>query len=108
MSANAFEEFKAYWKLAEAMIAKATKEEVAEVARILALQSAAYARKFGDLPVEDHLAYLRATNADAARFVAGEDGGKTLGVPRDGAVALVGVLGVVTEGIGPKSDNPMQ
>ena len=29
MSANAFEEFKAYWNVAEGMIAEATKEQVA-------------------------------------------------------------------------------
>ena len=108
MSANAFAEFKAYWKLAEEMIAKATKEEVAEVARILALQSAAYARKFGDLPLEDHYEYLKATERDMARAVAGEDGGKMVGLLRDGAVALVGVLAVVAEGIGPEADKPMQ
>ena len=103
-----FEEFKAYWAVAEDMISKATKEEVAEVARILALQSAAYARKFGDLPVEDHLAYLKATNTDLVRAIAGDDGGKTIGVLRDGAIALVGVLAVVAEGIGREADHPMQ
>ena len=99
---SAFEEFKAYWSVAEDMIAKATKDETAEVARILALQSAAYAREFGDLSLEGHLAYLNATGADAARFIEVEDGGKLVGVLRDGAVALVGLLAVVTEDVGRK------
>jgi hypothetical protein len=34
-----FQQFRAYWKLSEEMIADATKEEVAEVARILAAYS---------------------------------------------------------------------
>jgi len=104
---SAFDEFKAYWAVAEEMIAKAIKEQVAEVARVLALQAAAYTRKFGDLPLEDPLAYLKATNADAARFMVGENGGKMVGVLRDGAVALVRVFSVVTEGIGPEAHKPV-
>jgi len=33
---SAFDEFKAYWAVAEEMIAKAIKEQVPEVARVLA------------------------------------------------------------------------
>jgi hypothetical protein len=101
---SAFEEFKAYWAVAEELIAKATKEQVAEVARILALQSAAYAQKFADLPLDDHLGYLKATDTELARAIVGDDGGKTVGVLRDGAVALVGVLAVVAEVIGRERD----
>lgn len=43
-----FQEFSAYWKLSEELIADATKEDLAEVARILAMQAAHYARKYGE------------------------------------------------------------
>lgn len=39
---------------------------------------------------------------------AGDDGGKTVGVLRDGAIAVVGVLEVVTEAIGREADRPTQ
>ena len=43
-----FQEFLGYWQLAEEMIANASKEDLAEAARILAMQSAHYARKYGE------------------------------------------------------------
>jgi hypothetical protein len=64
-------------------------------ASAVAAHAAAYARKFGDLPLEDPFAYLKATDADAARFMVGENGGKMVGVLRDGAVAFGGVFSVV-------------
>lgn len=75
------------------------------MARILALQSAVYARKFGDLALEDHHEYLKATEQDMARAVAGDDSGRMVGLLRDGAVALVGVLAVVSEGIGREANH---
>ena len=39
-----FQEFKAYWQLSEELIADASKDDLAELARILALQAAQYAR----------------------------------------------------------------
>lgn len=46
-----FAEFRAYWQFADELLGKATKEQLAVVARILALQSAHYARKYGELPL---------------------------------------------------------
>jgi hypothetical protein len=43
-----FNEFRAYWQLSEEILATAAKEEVAEAARILALQVAHFARSQGN------------------------------------------------------------
>lgn len=78
-------EFKAYWELADRMVADATKEQLAETARILALQAAHYARRYGDLPLPDMQALLSATRLDA----------EMVQLLRDGAEALVAVLATV-------------
>jgi hypothetical protein len=93
-----FKEFKAYWQLSEEMIADATKEDLAEVARILALQAAHFARKYGELQLPDLAHLLSATTVD--------DGSVSL--LRDGTEALVGVLAMVTGGLGAEADSPMQ
>jgi hypothetical protein len=84
-----FQNFQAYWLLSEGMIANATKDDMAEVARILALQAAHYARKYGELELPDLAHLLSATTLD-------ED---SVGLLRDGTLALVGVLATVT-GVG--------
>ncbi len=84
-----FQEFRAYWRLSEELIANASKDDLAEAARILALQAAHYARKYGEEPLPDLTHLLSATTLD--------DG--SLGVLRDGTEALVGVLAMVT-GVG--------
>lgn len=93
-----FEEFKAYWQLSEEMIADATKEDLAEVARILAMQAAHFARKYGELQLPDLAHLLSATTID--------DGNVSL--LRDGTEALVGVLAMVTGGLGEEAESPMQ
>jgi hypothetical protein len=57
-TAKDFKEFAAYWKVADRIIERSSKEEIANVARILALQAALYARRYGDLPAEDQLDYF--------------------------------------------------
>ena len=42
------QEFIGYWRLSEEMVAKASKEELAETARILAMQAAHMTRKYGE------------------------------------------------------------
>lgn len=84
-----FQEFRAYWQLSEEMIADATKEDIAEVARILGMQAAHYARKYGELQLPDLAQLLTATTVD----------GGNVGLLRDGTEALVGVLAMVT-GVG--------
>jgi hypothetical protein len=93
-----YAEFKAYWKIADELLEKATKEQLAVVARILALQSAHYARIRGELPLPNLFELLKIT----------EIGEKELELLRDGAEALVGVLATVTDGLEEEPDSPMQ
>lgn len=79
------------------MIADATKDQLAETARILALQAAHYARKYGDLPLPDLHALLGVTELDS----------ETVQMLRDSAEALVGVLATMIE-IGDEDASPMQ
>jgi hypothetical protein len=85
---DTFHEFRAYWQLSEDLIADATKEDLAEVARILAMQAAHYARKYGELPIPD-MTHLLANTADEG----------SVAFLRDGTIALVGILGIV-KGVG--------
>lgn len=93
-----FQEFRAYWQLSEEMIAGASKEDLAETARILALQAAHYARKFGELPIPDLAQLLLATSVDE----------ESVGLLRDGTEALVGVLAMVTGTGGVDIDDTVQ
>ena len=80
------------------MIADASKEDLAEAARILGMQAAHYARKYGELQLPDLAQLLSATTLDDDR----------LGLLRDGTEALVGVLGIVMVGELTEVDTPMQ
>lgn len=80
------------------MIADATKEDIAEVARILAIQAAHYARNFGELPIPDLAHLLSATTLDE----------ESVGMLRDGTEALVGMLAMVTGVGGVDMDESMQ
>lgn len=93
-----FLEFQAYWRLAEEMIARASKDELAETARILALQAAHYARKYGALELPDLQHLLTTVTADEA----------SVALLRDGSEALVGVLGLVTTDELNDSDGSLQ
>jgi hypothetical protein len=85
---DTFHEFRAYWQLSEDLIADATKDDLAEVARILGMQAAHYARKYGELPIPD-MTHLLANVEDE----------ESIGLLRDGTIALVGILGMV-KGVG--------
>jgi hypothetical protein len=82
--------FAQYNKLADMLIAQATKEQIAECARLLALNVAHYQMKYGDLPLEETLAMIDADepNDDQAELLA------------HGMENLVGVLGAVCSGLG--------
>lgn len=97
-TSQTFQEFQAYWQLSEEMIAEATKDDIAEVARILAMQAAHYARKYGETPLPDlnHL-LTNALQDDAS-----------IGLMRDGTEALVGVLAMVTGAAGVDMDESLQ
>jgi len=84
--------------MSEEMIANATKDDLAEVARILAMQAAHYARKYGEMQLPDLAHLLSATTVD----------NDSVGLLRDGTEALVGVLAMVSGEIGDEADQAMQ
>ncbi len=61
---NALAEFKDYYKHLDEMIAESTKADLAECARLLALNVAHYKAKYGELPLEEHQAMLEADDID--------------------------------------------
>jgi hypothetical protein len=61
MDSKTFGSLKAYMTLADQLVAKATKEELAEAAKILALNVAHYASRYGELPIQEHLNFLQLT-----------------------------------------------
>jgi hypothetical protein len=83
-------EFQQYYTLADRLIEDASKEQLAECARLLALNLAHYQGKYGEMPLEDTLAVLGATEPNEEQSV----------LLRDGMEVLVGVLGGVLSGLG--------
>ena len=83
-------EFKQYYLLADRLIEESSKEELAECARVLALNVAHYQAKFGEIPLDDTLAILDAAapNEEQAAIL------------RDGMEIIVGLLGNVMSGVG--------
>ena len=82
--------FQQYYRLADALIENASKEQLAECARLLALNLAHYQGRFGEIPLEDTLAVLDATEPNDEQEV----------LLRDGMEILVGLLGGVLSGLG--------
>lgn len=54
-----FQNFVAYLGVSDTLIEQATKVEIAEVARILALHVAHYWQRYGDVSIEESLEMLR-------------------------------------------------
>jgi hypothetical protein len=54
-----FQKFVAYLGVSDTLIEQASKEEVAEVARVLALHVAHYRQRYGDVSLEESLQMLR-------------------------------------------------
>jgi hypothetical protein len=82
--------FAQYNKLADQLIEKVSKEDLAECARLLALNVAHYQNKYGELPLEEALAMIDMTKPNDEQ----------LQLMTDGMEILVGVLGNVVIGIG--------
>lgn len=84
--------FQQYYKLADILIEQASKEQLAECARFLALNLAHYQGLYGDVPLDATLATLDASepNDDQAMLLGG------------GMEMLVGVLGGVLSGLDEK------
>jgi hypothetical protein len=81
--------FAQYNKLANQLIEKSSKEDIAETARLLALNVAHYQSKYGELPLEEQLAMIGMTKPNEQQ----------LQLMANGMEVLVGVLGSVVLGI---------
>ena len=81
--------FAQYNKLADILINQADKEQVAECARLLALNLAHYQSKYGDLPLGETLAMVDADEPNDEQAV----------LLANGMENLVGVLGTVCSGL---------
>jgi hypothetical protein len=93
-----FREFLGYWQLSEEMIFKASKEDLAETARILAMQAAHMTRKYGEQQLPDLAHLLSASTLDD----------ESMALLRDGAEAFVGVLATVSSGTLDEFDTLLQ
>lgn len=81
--------FEQYYKLADQLIGKVSKDDLAECARLLALNVAHYQSKYGELPLDETLAMIGMNKPNAEQ----------LQLMTDGMEVLVGVLGNVVSGI---------
>ncbi len=80
------EQFAEHYKRLDEMVADATKEDLAECARLLALNVAHYRVKYGELPLEEHQAMLEVDDID-------EEMAKLLA---SGVLEMAAVLALVT------------
>lgn len=82
--------FQQYYRLADALIENASREQLAECARLLALNLAHYQELYGEVPLNEVQAALDVSepNDDQANLLA------------RGMENLVGVLGNVLSGLG--------
>ena len=81
--------FQQYYKLADQLIEKVSKVELAECARLLAMNIAHYQSKYGELPLEETLAMLSVAkpNEEQVELIT------------NAMEIFVGVLGSVVSGI---------
>ncbi|MBA4143867.1 MAG: hypothetical protein H0X43_12995 [Nitrosospira sp.] len=84
--------FEEYYKLADMLIEKATKEQLAECTRLLALNLAHHQQLHGEIPLDQTLAILDDTAPNEAQ----------LKLLTDGMKNLVGLLGNIMSGLGEK------
>lgn len=79
-----------YYNLADQLIEKATKQEIAETARLLAVNLAHYKMKYGELPLDETLAMIaiEKPNAEQTEMLV------------NGMENLIGVLANVVMGLG--------
>lgn len=84
-----FATFKQFYNLADQLIEKSSKDDIAETARLLAMNLAHYQAKYGELPLDETLAMIGITkpNDEQVKMLA------------DGMEILVGVLGGVVMGV---------
>jgi hypothetical protein len=82
--------FEQYNKLANLLIENVSKEDLAECARLLAMNVAHYQSKYGELLLDEKLAMIGMTKPNEEQIQ----------LMTDGMEILVGVLGNVVSGIG--------
>jgi hypothetical protein len=82
--------FAQYNKLADQLIEKVSKNDIAECARLLALNVAHYQSKYGELLLDEKLAMIGMTKPNEEQIQ----------LMKDGMEIFVGVLGNVVAGIG--------
>lgn len=82
--------FEQYYNLADQLIEKVSKEDLAECARLLALNVAHYQSKYGELPLDETLAMIGMI----------EPNDEQAELATQGMEIFVGVLGSVVSGIG--------
>jgi len=87
-----FATFEQYYKLADQLIERSSKEDIAGMARLLAINVAHYQSQYGELPLEDTLTMISTNMPNEAQIK----------MVSDGLEILVGVLGTVASGIGEK------
>jgi hypothetical protein len=81
---------KQYYNLSDQLIEKSSKEDIAETARLLALNLAHYQSRFGELPLDETLAMISMEKPNAEQIQ----------MLSKGMELLVGVLGNVVMGVG--------
>jgi len=82
--------FQQYYRLADVLIEEGSKEQIAESARLLALNLAHYQRLYGEVPLSETLAVVDAPEPNEEQVV----------LLAYGMQILVGVLGNVVSGLG--------
>ena len=82
--------FATYYKLADKLIEKVSKDDLAECARLLALNIAHYQQKYGELPLDETLAMLGVAQPNDEQVE----------ILSSGMEIFCGVLGNVVSGIG--------
>lgn len=82
--------FKQYYNLADQLIEKSSKDDIAETARLLAMNLAHYQSKYGVLPLEETLAMIGMEKPNDDQIL----------LLSNAMEILVGVLGNVVTGVG--------
>lgn len=82
--------FEQYNKLADLLIEKVSKEDIAECARLLAFNVAHYQTKYGELPLDEKLAMIGMTKPNEEQIQ----------LMTNGMEIFLGVLGNVVSGVG--------
>lgn len=81
---------KQYYNLADQLIEKSSKDDIAETARLLAMNLAHYQSKYGEISLDETLAMISMEKPNAEQIQ----------MLSDGMELLVGVLGNVVMGVG--------